>query len=1022
MPSNQKMIFRVFVEHSDYGAQSAIAATFAALGLPVYATLVNYKSKVPKGVAVVPPYSTHPTHFKFYLSACNVIVLSDKDPAEGQLILDLLEERFFIGHVFLISTYLTWGRFSINSVSNSENKSTCGEPIRLNPEQYARRRSLPEAQGVKLLEDRLANMLTKQYADDDPLQPCIRGSIISHGLLYDSYTAEGNELMELVDFVVETGTLPTFATQTQYIVSLTSCSRVAVELRNFLQNTVEQGVNLQNVCPFRFVTDEDVPLETLLDCVNEGVYGCKKLAATQISKLDMLSKGLSPRLVSFLSLNLIPEPNPADDFSYSDSQMYISYKRDGDHVLESVQQILSASAITETPRITESVQGYITASILLRRPRYTIVLLGTQACFCVEDKAEMLSSSLNTPVLSLSFVLRDLVQLGEAAKSPTFWAPLLNKDLVPPKTEQSVVPAKPGKPATEPASIEEKAALLIRIVNNLSASGSTTALLLSTASASAYSVQISGFIAAIFMLHLRARVLAANGYILIPGLMSAVDLNSLLMTPLETFLDQMNIDPALAGDPKKAVPKGELPFGAALMMQEDIKSLPAYIPLSNTFSPQRVVMNPLLSEVITNKDTALKRQESYNTYKLLAASLDRFLVESIHQGVEVVEDRVVVTCRPYLPGELRFAPIFIDVSSLNISVDALKRAYLLTVGRAKLNLLKQQSQSESQLSSQMEVLNSRLLDLNVSNWRSTVMRQLAVLKQIHAASNGYYELVGEHATPTSILVSISQMESIYGPEAVLSEIRGHIDPPVDPITQLSVQQNNDRIMQSKVPLNNLMRFTNIHPELQTINLLSNVAHGENILINSSTTNKNTTILCDFNSDLYDALVLRNLSKQSMNIPALCARDNPLEQNTRVGLTDIIKSLNELALMLPSVEEKGDLNVYEDVDVPEQPLPSETNKSDVKETTESMLTPRSTRQESGNECSEEEEYPNTAAGNLNYLRDTIAPYLQPALAICIATMGDKPSPDQFIQCVVQEMYTEFYNANPDGLKPDSSLEC
>lgn len=58
---------------------------------------------------------------------------------------------------------------------------------------------------------------------------------------YDSYTAEGNELMELVDFVVETGVLPAFLPQTSYTVSITSCSRVAIELRNFLQNTVEQG-------------------------------------------------------------------------------------------------------------------------------------------------------------------------------------------------------------------------------------------------------------------------------------------------------------------------------------------------------------------------------------------------------------------------------------------------------------------------------------------------------------------------------------------------------------------------------------------------------------------------------------------------------------------------------------------------------------------------------------------------------------------------------------------------------------
>lgn len=88
----------------------------------------------------------------------------------------------------------------------------------------------------------------------------------------------------------------------------------------------------------------------------------------------------------------------------------------------------------------------------------------------------------------------------------------------------------------------------------------------------------------------------------------------------------------------------------------------------------------------------------------------------------------------------------------------------------------------------------------------------------------------------------------------------------------------------------------------------------------------------------------------------------------------------------------------------------------------MLTPRSTRQESGNECSDEEEYPNTAIGNLNYLRDTVAPYLQPALANCMANFGGKLHAEQFIQRMVQEMYTEFYNANPDGCRPDSSMEC
>ncbi|EET02133.1 Hypothetical protein GSB_152523 [Giardia duodenalis] len=1012
------MIFRIFVEHSDYGAQSVIAATFAALGLPVYATLANYGSRVPKGVAVVPPYRTHPTHFKFYLSACNIVILSDKDPAEGQLILDLLEERFFVGHVFLISTYLTWGRLPLSSLGASE-----GEPVesgsrRLSPEQYTHRRALPEVQGVKLLEDRIANMLTKQYTDDDPLQPCIRGSIISHGLLYDSYTAEGNELMELVDFVVENGVLPTFSTQASYIVSVTSCSRVAIELRNFLQNTVEQGVNLQNVCPFRFVVDEDIPLDTLLNCINEGVYGCKRLTPAPMSKLEMLSRGLSTRLISLLSLNLAPEPNPVDDFSFSNSQMYVAYKRDGDHVLESVQQILSASAITETPHIVESVQGYITASVLLRRPRYTVVLLGTQACFCIEDKAALLSSSLNTPILSLPLALRDLVQLGENAKTPAFWSSLLNSDLLPIKVEQPLTSGKPGKANIEPVSIEDKAALLIKIIHNLPASGSTTNLLLSTASSAAYSLQIKGFVAAVFMLHLRTRALAANGYIFVPDLMSSADLSSLLTTPLELFLDQMIIDPALAGDSKKAAPKGEPPFGVALLAQEDIKSLPTHVPIAHIFSHQRVVVNPLLVEVTTNPDTALKKQDSYNTYKLLAASLDRFLVESIRQGVEIVDDRVVVSCHPCLPGELRFAPIFIDVSSLNISIKALTRAYLLTAGRARLNLLKQQSQSDLHLTSQIEVLNSRFIDLNDSNWRSTIMKQLAVLRQVHAASNGYYELIGEHPTPTSILVSIHSLKSIYGPEAILSEIRGHVDPPTSTVTHLLVQASDDGTLQSKLPLANLMRFANIHPELQSINLLPNPVCEENLLVKSFAATSVPASSYDLTSDLYDVLVLRALSKLSTDTPAVHARDSTSE-TVRAGVKDVISSLNELALMLPSVEERGDLNVYEDVDIPEEPSEHKTN---TKEPAESMLTPRSTRQESGNECSDEEEYPNTATGNLNYLRDTVAPYLQSALAICMTALGEKPSAERYIQCIVQEMYTEFYNANPDGLKPDSSVEC
>lgn len=1016
------MIFRIFVEHSDYGAQSAIAATFTALGIPVYATLVNYKSSVPKGVAIVPPYRTHPTHFKFYLSACNVVVLSDKDPTEGQIILDLLEERFFVGHVFLVSTYLTWGHSPIVLAGTGENNSTNNGLRHVNPEQYARRRALPEAQGVKLLEDRLANMLTKQYTDDDSLQPCIRGAIISHGLLYDSYTAEGNELMELVDFVVETGVLPAFLPQTSYTVSITSCSRVAIELRNFLQNTVEQGVNLQHVCPFRFVTDEMVPLDTLLDCVNEGVYGYRKLSPSPMSKLELLSKGLSSRLISLLSLACVPEPNPVDDFSYSNSQMYMTYKRDEDYVLDSVQQILTASAITETPHIVESARGYITASILLRRPRYTVVLLRTQACFCVDDKAKLLASSLNTPILDLSLALRDLVQLGEAAKSSAFWVPLLNKDLLPTKTDQLLTSAKPGKASAELVSIEDKAALLVKIVHNLPANGSTSELLLSTASAAAYSLNVKGFIAAIFMLHIRARALVANGYLLVPGMMSAADLGSLLVTPLEIFLDQMNIDPALAGDSKKAPSKGELPFGVALLMQEDIKALPAYVPATHTFSLQRVAVNPLLAEVITNPETSLKRQDSYNTYKLLAASLDKLLIKSIQQGIEVIEDRVIASCRPCLSGELRFAPIFIDVSSLNISIEALKRAYLLTAGRARLNLLKQQNHSDSQLVSTMSYLNSCLLELNGSNWRSTAMRQLAVLRQIHAVSDGYFEYLGERPTPTSILVSMAQMKSIYGPEAILSEIRKHLDPSTNTSIQVLVRTGDNTIPQSKIQLNNLMRFTNIHPELRVINLLPNLGSEGRLMTGLSAAALAPSAPCDSNSNLYDVLVLRELSRQSNTAPVLHAGSSTPEQRPEAGVRDVFSSLSELSRMLPSVEEKGDLNTYEDVDIPEDPLPSGYNKSDVKETTESMLTPRSTRQESGNECSDEEEYPNTAIGNLNYLRDTVAPYLQPALANCMANFGGKLHAEQFIQRMVQEMYTEFYNANPDGCRPDSSMEC
>ena len=431
-------------------------------------------------------------------------------------------------------------------------------------------------------------------------------------------------------------------------------------------------------------------------------------------------------------------------------------------------------------------------------------------------------------------------------------------------------------------------------------------------------------------------------------------------------------------------------------MQEDIKALPAYVPATHTFSLQRVAVNPLLAEVITNPETSLKRQDSYNTYKLLAASLDKLLIKSIQQGIEVIEDRVIASCRPCLSGELRFAPIFIDVSSLNISIEALKRAYLLTAGRARLNLLKQQNHSDSQLASTMNYLNSCLLELNGSNWRSTAMRQLAVLRQIHVASDGYFEYLGERPTSTSILVSMAQLKSIYGPEAILSEIRKHLDPSTNTSTQVLVRTGDNTIPQSKIQLNNLMRFTNIHPELRAINLLPNLGSEGRLMTGLSAAALAPNAPYDSNSNLYDVLVLRELSRQSNTAPVLRAGSSTPEQRPGAGVRDVFNSLSELSRMLPSVEEKGDLNTYEDVDIPEDSLPSGYNKSDVKETTESMLTPRSTRQESGNECSDEEEYPNTAIGKLRA--------------------------EQFIQCVVQEMYTEFYNANPDGCRPDSSMEC
>ncbi|TNJ27473.1 hypothetical protein GMRT_12457 [Giardia muris] len=946
------MSITVFIQHADSGAMPALVRLFQLLRMRVYATYRSPKRDVDvPGIHIVPSFAAKPARFTAMLMECGVVILSEGDPEEAHAAIDVLEERRFVGHIFLIATMLSWAHKA------GGREFTCA--------QFTERVKNPRLGGLYGLESRVQALLTGTFYEGASLHSCIRGAIVVHGLLYDCIAEHENYLLELAHYTAQAGTVLVPMEAEERMIPISSACRVAMEVRNVLQNTVEQGIDLTDVCPYRFVVDDNISQGSLARQISLGVFGTlQDLHPMADAEIQLLHLSELCRL--HLLCNLKLERNPLDDFSYANFLSYARHDATCDEVLAAVQGIMTDTTTTDNPQLFFSPTEYIQAHLTYYRPRHSVVLLGNDAGFETEAKAQLLYSRCRLSPLSLENAVHTLVRAGEDIQLAQFWTPLLKMPTTTatPVSSTSDSRARGKVSSTEPMGLDEKCAFLVRVLVSLpivipQTERKTPQLVMSLAIQAIRGLPIPDYPVLLMMLYSRLVGFGFDGYVFLPGNLTPEQVEKLYRASLEEALEALVVDQAWLPDPKKAGKGETLVTSLPEMTVSYAKERRASPPL---------IMNPLLCDVVREPKTGLMAFDCYSTYKLLSRVLGPLLTRSIRTALTVQDDRCLVTPQAWLPGSFPSVPTVIDVSPLTVPINVFRAAYILSVARPRLTTAEG---GPDTLLRRGDLLLTMVdeLDKELLEGQLNVLRRLIETEGQHSRKAPI--LFGDSSTATELssFTTINSLRLHFGPERLHTLLVE--TPPTPPSKHVGVAPS--------LPFTALDRVTRISERYQAYDLTRNCLAPLPAV------------------DLYPLRIPSLLSYRRVNSVEVDGNESSQ------AIPPVMLSLLHLVSLLSDVKARGDLNEYEDVeDFVEVGQESSTRVHD-SVVGASVITHSVAPYESVCDESEEDDpYPNTADGNITYLREMVGAPLSRALGLYISLGMDGKPPPNALQFIADEL--------------------
>lgn len=1058
---------RVFIQHIDATAQITIAGMLLSLGHDVYGTLFGSTNfaMLNQAVHVVPGPAAHPDTFKRLLYTFDAVILSDLYPREGEYILDILSARSFVGILILVSSFLTWSQTQLSAPLSSSSFEHRVPAMGYLPLRYL------EDRIVNMLK---ADACDPAKADVMRGAVVYHGLIYDSASPVENYLMEyvdyvrANEKLPVFTRDASAQLVPItsvvrIAMEIRNIFEEASDTAPQRLVTTMIRLVVDANVTFDKL----LVAISKGALGFYDDSLH--VY-----IAPAICKLrHLFSHNMLAELSS--SVQLLCSSN--DDFMYSNFLAYanVDIKVD-DNVLASVQDILETSSTNKNPLIFENPLQYIPFSITARLPKYTIAVLGNRSMYRTDQKVKRLSEHFSIPVLSVKTALAFLLSLGESGKTREFWVGLVRNKPATLSAKNSPVESKRRQKSAVPEVLlyEDKIALIMRLLGSFPVTQPNAPLEVTLGSLAA--TLKPPILKACVMLYVTLSTANTCGYVaeITDDGLSASLFGELFTERLEAVLDDVIIDNAILLDAKKPPSKGAVlvyslvkPIAAESFT--DVSKIPSY-------TPDTMKVNPILGDLLCDSETNLKSRSCYSTYWAVCSLLDEHLTNAIRSSLTVVDDTCLVSALS--PGGVLIGPPqFVDISCLHVPVNAVKNATILECNRLVLTKIAAQDSNIANDSSTRSVSNisqvsakvastrgqksitevkaplSRLMQdyvdektvtlsqlsvFDVSSYRRQFMALLAMLKN----RGTYFELLGASRFSPEVVPRTALLDEVYGVEMVFRGILSSLE-----FRKLFPQSSSDTnvLLRSYQPLPLNVSTTPAPfqrkdaPGDSSCYSLREDAGVEDSKpcsprrYDSVDTNPNALRglgLFTMNLDYVKNHILREENLRVQYDKTIYTIINTTtEQKLRVP--QIMVSLQDLAALFSSIRGKDDIG--EPLDEEEQKLMkqiqmAETEEYEQEEQNTATVSGRSSAKSMTSNASQieaaetsptdtgeyEDEYPNTAEGCLEYLRDTVGSALSHALASLLAANTCYKTDDP-IAFLVAEM-TAYTEKNTQHAKP------
>ncbi|CAL6106861.1 Conserved_hypothetical protein [Hexamita inflata] len=531
----------------------------------------------------------------------------------------------------------------------------------------------------------------------------VSGCIIKHGLVYDAPNTQENAFGDLVNYMCAQKI--SLSVDLDYQIPITSSARVAVALYKLITSKQDLTELL--------IVDQYYHIQQLVEFINATFTHQRRTPSqVQTTQIQQQPKDKSKTPVSFQSAEIVQQPEfkkqiidapfmlfesplqlilssvlacsrkpvqqDMPDFSLKSFSSYLNFQQSTDTVMLEMQHILQKQQIQFVPTVFENLNQVMQMYVLHQLVYQDVHLQGNQYLNQFNFKVEF-TKSLSYIQVSPVEIVKNLLQLGENAKNPEFWAGFVNQ---PDKMAMCVRFAYSKGFQAEAKGDEAAADFLEQFVKieEIKTEGKKDAKKEEVKVVADKNNINSVVIQIITLLFRECQFKHQNCAFYGFETQTELDiLHTLFHADLNETIalvgDQLNI----YLDPKKQpnnVQKGQLPFAslaAQLQVQPGTSTTigQMYVP---QYSISSAVINPVVGEILRNGDKSklVSRPEEFESYSIIAQDLKK-LIKIIQ--LQTTEDRFVVNLKPSVYCRV---PLIYDISALCIDKQQLLDVYRFT--------------------------------------------------------------------------------------------------------------------------------------------------------------------------------------------------------------------------------------------------------------------------------------------------------------------------------------------------------